>query len=332
MAYRQKGSPYYYASVPHPSNGRTVGKSTGAKTKREAEAIEAKWRVERREQQIWGSPKPLLLSQCLKQYLRASEAKRSHREDKIRAITLLERLGELSAYDITAARLQRYIEDRLERVKPATVNRELALLSVAMNHARKLGFALPPLPRGLKMREPETRLRWLTEDEADRLMGAAQASKAEFLADWIRVALDTGMRAGEIFGLRWGDLLTDRLTVQAHNAKSGRSRTIPLTPAAQAALRRQPKRSVWVFSQPDGSPVKDVRTAMVNACKRAGIEPVTPHLLRHTCASWLVQRGVPLYSVRSMLGHSTVAVTERYAHLAPEHLRECVEALNINRA
>lgn len=114
MAYRQKGSPYYYASVPHPTSGRMVGKSTGAKTKREAEAIEAKWRVERREQQIWGAPKPLLLSQCLKQYLSATESKRSHREDKIRAVTLLERLGELSAYDLTTAKLQRYIQDRLE--------------------------------------------------------------------------------------------------------------------------------------------------------------------------------------------------------------------------
>jgi integrase len=331
VAYRQKGSPYYYVSLTLP-DGQTVKRSTKTKSKREAEAIEAKWRSELHQQQFWKTPRPLLLSQCLKQYLSAAQAKRSHREDKIRAVTLLERIGEVSAYEISTAKLQRYVQDRLESVKPATVNRELALLSVALGYARKMGFEVPPMPRGLKMREPETRLRWLTEDEADRLMEAAQSSKAEFLADWIRVALDTGMRAGEICSLRWGDLLTDRLTIQAHNAKSGRSRTIPLTPAAQAALRRQPKRSVWVFSQPDGSPVKDVRTAMVNACKRAGIEPITPHLLRHTCASWLVQRGVPLYSVRSMLGHSTIAVTERYAHLAPEHLAECVAALSLNRA
>ncbi len=332
MAYKQRGSPYYYASVPHPSSGRMVGKSTGAKSKREAEAIEAKWRAERREQEIWGAPKPLLLSQCLKQYLAATSSKRSHREDKIRAVTLLERLGELSAYEISSAKLQRYVEDRLIIVKPATVNRELALLSVAMSHARKVGFELPPMPRGLKMREPETRLRWLMEEESVKLIEAARSSKASFLAEWIIVALDTGMRAGEVCNLRRGDVLPDRVTVQASHAKSGRSRTIPLTAAAISAIATQPKRSVWVFTHEDGSQIKDVRAALHNACLRAGIEPITPHILRHTCASWLAQRGVPLYLIQRMLGHSTINMTARYAHLSPDHLKECVAALSINRA
>lgn len=326
MAYLQKGSPYYYVSLTLP-DGQVVKKSTKTKSKREAEAIEAKWRTELHQQKFWNAPKPLMLSQCLKNYLLATERKRSHREDKIRAVTLLERLGDMSAYEIGTAKLQRYIQNRLDVVKPSTVNRELALLSVAISYARKMEFDIPPFPRGFKLREPESRLRWLTEDEADRLIEAARTSKAEFLADWIRVALDTGMRVREICSLRWGDLLTDRLTVQAPNAKPGKSRTIPLTPAALAAIRRQPKRSVWIFSQPDGMPVKDLRSALTNACKRAAIDRITPHVLRHTCASWLVQRGVPLYSVRVMLGHSTISVTERYAHLAPEHLQDCVTAL-----
>lgn len=332
MSYRQKGSPYYWVTLTLPT-GKRVRRSTETASKREADAIEAKWRAELHQQRFWDAPKPLLLSACLKTYLDAAQAKRSRREDRIRAVTLLHRLGDVSVYEIDSALLQRYVEERLPAVKPATVNRELALLSVALNHARKIGYDRVPNPtRGLKMREAETRLRWLTEDEAAKLIRAAEESKADFLAGWIRVALDTGLRAGELCSLRWGDVMADRLTVQAGNAKSGRSRTIPLTPAARDAIKRQPKRSVWVFSQPDGSPVKDLRTAMRNACIRAGIEPITPHVLRHTCASWLAQRGVPLYLVRAMLGHSTIAVTERYAHLAPDHLQECVAALARGRA
>jgi integrase len=328
LSYRQKGSPYYWVTLTLPT-GQRVRRSTETTSKREADAIEAKWRAELHQQRYWDAPKPLLLSACLKTYLDATQVKRSHREDRIRAVTLLERLGDVSVYEIDSALLQRYVQERLATVKPATINRELALLSVALNHARKIGFDRVPNPtRGLKMREAEIRLRWLTEGEAAALIEAAKTSKAEFLADWIRVALDTGLRAGELCRLRWGDVMADRLTVQASNAKSGRSRTIPLTPAAQAAIKRQPKRSVWVFSQPDGLRVLDVRTAMRNACARAGIEPITPHVLRHTCASWLVQRGVPIYLVRAMLGHSTIAVTERYAHLAPDHLQECVAALS----
>lgn len=332
MAFRQKGSPYWYVSITL-LNGQTLNKSTKTTNKREADALEAKWRAELYQQRFWNAPKPLLLAQCLKQYLDATTAKRSHREDQFRAVTLLQHLGDISVYGLDSATLHGYVQARLLQVKPATVNRELALLSVALNHAHKLGYtAVPNATRGLKLREPETRLRWLTESEATRLLEAARVSKADYLTDWIRVALDTGMRAGEICNLRWGDVMVDRLTVQAANSKSGRSRTIPLTPAAQTAIRRQPRRSVWVFTQPDGSPLKDLRTALTNTCKRAGLDPITPHVLRHTCASWLVQRGVDLYLVKAMLGHSTITVTQRYAHLAPEHLNACVQALSLNSA
>ncbi len=332
MAFRQKGSPYWYVSITLPT-GQTLNKSTKTANKREAEALEAKWRAELYQQRFWNAPKPLLLAQCLKHYLAATTAKRSHQADQFRAVTLLQHLGDVSVYALDSAALHGYVQARRLKVKPATVNRELALLSVALNHARTLGYtAVPNATRGLKLREPETRLRWLTEAEATRLLDAARTSKAHYLADWLRVALDTGMRAGELCSLRWGDVLADRLTVQAANSKSGRSRTLPLTPAAQGALRRQPKRSVWVFTQPDGSPLKDLRTALRNACNRAGLDPITPHVLRHTCASWLVQRGVDLYLVKAMLGHSTITVTQRYAHLAPEHLQACVQALSLNSA
>ena len=89
--------------------------------------------------------------------------------------------------------------------------------------------------------------------------------------------------------------------------------------------------SPWVFvhSNPHwkGQRIHSVKKAFAAACKRAQLEDCTPHTLRHTCASWMVMAGRPLMEVRDILGHSTVKMTERYAHLAPENLRNAVKAL-----
>jgi integrase len=86
--------------------------------------------------------------------------------------------------------------------------------------------------------------------------------------------------------------------------------------------------SPWVFTHKNGERVQYMQNGFQGACKRAGIEQFRVHDLRHTCASWMVQQGVPLMEVRDVLGHSSVEMTERYAHLAPEKLRSAVGVLD----
>ena len=86
--------------------------------------------------------------------------------------------------------------------------------------------------------------------------------------------------------------------------------------------------SPWVFVHPNGERLQSICTSFRRLLKRVGIEDFRIHDLRHTCASWLVSRGVHLYAVKDLLGHSTVKMTERYAHLSPENVRAPVSALD----
>ena len=327
MPYRQKGSPYWYVSLTSRSGAR-LKRSSGTADRREAVALEAKWREEQRQQDVWGAPARLSVAEMLNRFLAAHANKRSARSDRIRAVTLLQHLGDGDAYQLDRPAIKAYIAARqAQGRKASTINRELALLSAAINDAIEDGYPVPQVVKGRKLREPEGKTRWLTRDEVARLIEAARQTDQPALPDWILVAVHTGLRAGEMAALQWQHVTAGRLTVPAETAKSGKSRVLPLTTEALAAIQRQPKRSMFVWSHEDGQPIKDVRGSLERACTRAGIERITPHVLRHTCASWQVQAGVPLYSVQRWLGHSTIKMTERYAHLAPEHLQEGAAAL-----
>ena len=109
---------------------------------------------------------------------------------------------------------------------------------------------------------------------------------------------------------------------------------MPLNETARVALiRRAAFRATccpatpWVFCEKTGQPVRSIRKAFGTACRRANIKDFHPHDCRHTCASWMVQAGVPLPAVKEVLRHSSITVTERYAHLAPENARSAVAVL-----
>ncbi|MCZ7598461.1 MAG: site-specific integrase [Gammaproteobacteria bacterium] len=85
--------------------------------------------------------------------------------------------------------------------------------------------------------------------------------------------------------------------------------------------------SPWVFCDKQGNRIQSVKRSFATACRRAGITDFRVHDLRHTCVAWLVTAGIPLAEVRDLLGHSTVKMTERYAHLAPENVRAAVARL-----
>ena len=120
----------------------------------------------------------------------------------------------------------------------------------------------------------------------------------------------------------WSDIQGDIWIKRAITTKARRTHSVPLLPAAQAIVRQQKRRGLYVFSRSDGTPIGSIQKVWETARAKAGFYDLRVHDLRHTVASLALQGGVPLSVVGRMLGHSTPAVTHRYAHLEIEHLRD----------
>jgi len=139
---------------------------------------------------------------------------------------------------------------------------------------------------------------------------------------------NTGMRLGEAMHLKWTDVGPKTIRVastEEYMTKSRKWRDIPISPGASDALRQLDATSTYVLPRVH---LRTIRYRFKRACKLAGIEG-TPHELRHTFISQLVMQGVPLRTVQVLAGHSTVAITEEYAHLAPNHLSDAVANLSL---
>ena len=347
--FQRPDSPYWWASFTD-ARGRRARRSTGKADRAEAEVVLAGWRLDASRGQGADPEHGPTFDGLMLLYLQGpSTEKRSAERDRWSARRLTEYFSGRELRSLGAADLTAYIGDRKAAgVGAGTINREIGLLSSALNWARRdLEWDVPNPASGRRLKEPEGRVRWLRRDEAERLIRAAEAEpKAEHLADFIRLGLHTGMRRNEMLGLEWSrvDLGNGLIRLDSQHTKGARRRGIPLNAVARSALvSRQRWRdehapgSAWVFCREDRDEqgvvhwrqIKSVRHSFASACRRAGIEDFTPHDLRHTCAAWLVSAGVPLPEVRDLLGHSTIAMTERYAHLAPERVRAAVEVLDL---
>ena len=339
MPYRREDSPVWWVSYTDAS-GKRVRRTTGTTDRREADALEAKWKLEAHQLRQWDIQPSRTFDELMLAYLQATTDKRSHDRDlsstkRLKPFFTGRELGTLRRPDIRA-----YIEGRKAAgAKPATINRETGLLSAAINYARReWDWEISNYAEGARLREPEGRVRSLAVEEAERLLECAEkGSRTSHLADFIRLALNTGCRRDEMLRLEWGrvDLKANLVYLAGVNTKSGRRRSIPLNrEARQALLNRARFRaercpdSQWVFAHKDGTRVQSVKRSFTAACEKAGIKDFRVHDLRHTCASWLVSSGQPLPAVRDLLGHSTIKMTERYAHLSPENVRLAVNALD----
>jgi len=265
-------------------------------------------------------------------FLKHSQAtKRSYRDDLGRARTLARYFAGRDMWTLRAADVYGYIEQRrVAGVSNGTINRELMLLSAAIGHVRLTQeIELPNPVRGRMLPESQGRVRWLTQDEAQRLIASADPC----LADFIRLALHTGCRAGELINLQWSRVDFDRaaMLLEPQHTKTARRRSVPLNLQAVTALQsrlawrdRYCPETNYVFLNDRCSPRRTFQKGFQEACRAAGIDNFRIHDLRHTCAAWLVNTGVPLIVVRDLLGHASVQTTEIYAHLSPENVRQAL--------
>lgn len=204
---------------------------------------------------------------------------------------------------------------------PGTINRKLAALSKLLDHAKSRGV-IDEVPTITFLKERKGRIRFLTHDEEQRLfepMAEHHRAFAVFL-------LYTGCRFSEALRLQWQD--TNGGLVTFWQTKNDVPRSVPLVSRAQASLQYT-KGQGWIrpFARIHYDSFHEAWKRAKRIAGLADDSQVVPHVLRHTCASRMVQGGVDIYRVKEWLGHSNISVTERYAHLRPKDLDSAAAVL-----
>jgi integrase len=225
---------------------------------------------------------------------------------------------------------------RSKKAKPATILKELGLLRRIFNVARKQWkWKIPnPVSEIELPKVNNSRVRYLDHAERERLFSALDRSEAAWLKSFVTLAIETGLRLSNLCNLLWPEvnMFEKIIVINAEKMKNRDNLGIPLTDVAYDTLRElQTIQNIsnYVFHD-DGKKLYDrkVQRAFRNALKLARIENFRFHDLRHTFASRCVQVGVDLYAVQKLLGHKDGRMTQRYAHLSSEYLRDAINKLN----
>jgi len=207
---------------------------------------------------------------------------------------------------------------------PATVNRYAASLGAVFTWAIRKRI----VPRGWESpcrrieRRPESneRIRFLSDDERERLLTACRASRWPRLYLLVLMAITTGARKGELFGLRWSDIDLNRSIAYVNRTKNGEPKVLPLLPAVVDEARRfvsndGPEALLFASRLNPNKPYTVEASTWPTTLRAAKLRDFRFHDLRHTCASYLAQSGASLLEIGEVLGHRQPSVTKRYAHL-----------------
>ncbi len=293
-------------------------------------------------------PKKRTLSELIDRYIKQVLPNKPKSLEKQRAQLLWwkQQLGPYALADITPALIAEHRDKLLEEItcrgkkrSNSTVVRYLAALSHAFTVAvREWGWVEDsPLRKVTKPKEPGGRVRFLDTDERIRLLEVCRESANPFLYHIVTLALGTGMRRAEILNLTWGNVDFERNKIILLETKNGDKRVVPLSSHTKAILlsikEQNSESSFFVFPRQKGQkPQKpiDIRTAWEAALKKAQIRNFRFHDLRHCCASYLLMNGASLAEISEVLGHKTLAMVKRYAHMTEGHAANIVSKMNEN--
>lgn len=237
--------------------------------------------------------------------------------------------GHLRPDQITREVCRAYRDERYGKGrKPATVRKELEVVRAGLNFFKKGTQSVFELPS-----QPPPKDRFLDKDEARRLMKASR--RFSHIRAFVALSLATGARQTALLDLTWDrvDFRRRTITLALNDAQDDQRKkraTIPMTGRAYRYLRvlKAAAQSNYVIEW-GGKRVLSVKKGFAAAAERAGLEDITPHILRHTAASWMAEADVPMFDISRYLGHSDTRITERrYAKLSPSHLKRAAKALD----
>ncbi len=325
----KRGKTYWMA---YSINGKMRFESTGVTTRREAEYILGCRRKEIKEGNIpeIKQVKNHKFAELAHDYSKWAERQRVYKTKKIWIRQLVEVFGNLNVKDLDTKTIEQWQSKRLKYNKPATVNRVLACLKHMVNKGVQWEMASEETLKKVRnvklLEENNERLRFLTVEECQNLIGCC----SNHLSPIVTVALHTGMRRGEILGLKWEQVDLNHGFILLDTTKNGERREIPIDGTLEKMFENMPHgvESDYVFTDKDGNPYKSIKRSFGTACKRAGIHDFRFHDLRHTYASQMVMNGIDITTVKDLLGHKSLKMTLRYAHLAPGHKIKAVNMLD----
>ncbi|MGB3480337.1 MAG: tyrosine-type recombinase/integrase [bacterium] len=326
--YKHKNGVWY---LDYSLNGKRVRKSIGRSKKLALEALKAKETDIIRGKHLGVKQcKEILFDDLCQEYLnfsKANKSKSSYRRDTVSVKNLMGSFKGLPVLEVTAQDMERYKNMRKEMVSPATINRELSCVKHMFTKAVHWGYLNDNTLRTVtKFREPPGRKRYLRDEEIERLLYCC----ADHLRPIVITALNTGMRKGEILGLKWSDVDMINKAITVKFSKNHESRSIPINDELYATLIKLPNNSNgsdFVFLGKHGVPIRSIQNAWERALKNAKINDFRFHDLRHTFASKLAIQGVSMRIIQELLGQKTILMTMRYSHLSNKTLRNAVDKL-----
>jgi integrase len=326
---------------------RRFRRSAGTTVKKEAEALERAWRAEVETP----TPPPSAVKNtaafsgfalhwltvhvavnCKPSYYRSSEqALRVH---------LVPAFGDADLRSITVEAIEKFKAAEVKTgASPKSINNRLGILGSMYTCAIKWRYAeVNPVHQVKPLRLPPGEMLFWTAEQSDAFLEAVRRVRPPWYTFFL-AALRTGLRLGELLGLQWGDVdfVTSEIHVRrnwTHGAlvtpKSGKGRRVPMSPELAHALRGYKHLNNLVFCDKDGSYLdrNRVKHPFWSCIRAAGVREIRIHDLRHSFASQLVMRGVPLAAVKELLGHATIEMTMRYAHLSPGATQDYVGMLD----
>lgn len=317
--YERNGVWYVRGSV----RGVRVHQSTGIRDRAKAEEIRIKIEADTLERSIHGDAVSRTFAEAALSY--GKDGGEVAHLDR-----LIKHFGRMAVGSIGDAELKSAASKLFAGKSPATINRQLYTPTVAvLNHAAKLGWRSRPVVE--RPRQPKGRVRWITPEEADRLVGAS----SPHLRPLVIFLFATGARLSEALYLDWHDVDLSRAHVVFRDTKNGEDRGVPLHPRAVAALANQPIKVGAVFRTRNRQPYADrhgegggqVKTAWRGMCRRAGVENFTPHDCRHTWATWHYAANRDLLTLMQLGGWKSLAMVERYAHVNSAHLAPSIKRM-----
>jgi len=220
-------------------------------------------------------------------------------------------------------------------IKSATVNRYLTALSIAFSTAVKEWGWLDdtPMRKVKKLKEPKERVRFLEDKERARLLEACKISVNPYLYTITVLAFSTGARKMELLNIKWKDIDFNRSVITLHETKNEERRILPLTGYAlelinkMSRVRRIDTQLLFPSKKNPNKPI-NIRDPWLKALKKAEIEDFRFHDLRHSAASYLAMDGASLAEIAEVLGHKTLQMVKRYAHLSEAHTAKVVARMN----
>jgi integrase len=321
--YKREDSTVWWVRFTH--KGKRVQQSSGTPVREKAEEFEAKLKSSMWEQERLGAKPIYKWNDAVVRYLGETKHKASQISDIYHLRWLDQHLNGIEMQAIKRDLLDKISATKLaEGVENSTVNRVMEVIRAILRKACNDWEWLDRVPAVRMLQEPTKRVRWITRDEADKLI----AELPPHLADMARFSLETGLRRSNVTGLQWSQVDLVRMTAWIHpdQAKARKAIPVPLSDVAVALLRKQIGKHLTNVFTFNGKPVYQVNTkAWQKALKRADIEDFRWHDLRHTWASWHIQEGTPMHVLQELGGWSTPEMVQKYAHLSSEHLAKWVD-------